>query len=128
MPKIRNNMLIPELIRLMITEADSNQITRYENKLACMIASPAIIFAAVLNFGYNFLSLGKKEIFFHSEIGMTVLINSSVLMVLAVLFEITHRTGIRTRLASFLVGFLYAVWFLFALIRLYYMIGYGVWL
>lgn len=125
---MRNNMFIPELIRLMTSETDSNQITRYENKMACMIASPALFFATFLNFGYNFLSLESDFGLFDSAIGMKTLIDSAVLLILAVLFEIIHRIGIKTRWASFFVGLLYAVWFLFVLIRLYPMVGYGVWL
>lgn len=124
----RNNLFIPQLIRLMAAETDSDQITRYENKMACMLASPILTFAAILNFLYHLPDFENNLESLLLNLDKTALINSSLFLFFAVLFEIIQRARIKNRWASFYIGVLYIAWFLFVLIRLYPMVGYAVWM
>lgn len=53
---------IPDVLKAMNETNDILEITEYENMLACMFASPTVIFGALVNYIFGYLVLHRDFI------------------------------------------------------------------
>ena len=110
---------IPETIKAIKNTYDIDQITYYENQLACMLSSP-------LMFLGSFISL-LHLLFFKINNNTNLLINMIVFLCIGIFFELLRRAKLKVIVASRILTALFVFWFLFIYTRLYQFVGPAVW-
>ncbi len=118
--KFRKIISIPSILKEINKSYDIEKITELENQMACMLASPIMFLASLINFlVVNFIL---------KEALSSVLLNSAIFLILGISFELLLRTKLSTKLTSYIITALYSLWFLFFLIRMYPIIGPAIWM
>ena len=110
---------VPEAIHAINSSYDIEQITYYENQLACMLFSPLMFVGTLVSLFRFFM--------FHSSGNNDILINAFIFLFLGLSFELLRRAKLRTSIASNLISLLFAFWYLFIFFRLYNVVGPAVW-
>lgn len=110
---------IPDIIKALNELDDIEAITKYENILNCMIASPLMLIGTLANFIFRYL-------IWHEEIH-SILFDSIFLFTLFIAFEILMRIKLRAGLVTHAVSILYVSWFIFIFLKFYPFVGPAVW-
>ncbi len=110
---------VPETIKAINNTYDINQITYYENQLACMLSSP-------LMFLGTFISL-LHVLFYKTDNKINLFINMLFFLIIGISFELLRRAKLRVALVSMILTGLFIFWFLFIYIRIYHIVGPAVW-
>jgi diguanylate cyclase (GGDEF)-like protein len=110
---------VPETIKAINNTYDINQITYYENQLACMLSSPLMFLGAFISFINFFI--------YRDESRTNIFINMMVFLCIGISFELLRKAKLKVRIASGILTGLFVLWFLFIYIRLYQFIGPAVW-
>lgn len=110
---------VPQAIKAINSSYDIEQITYYENQLACMLFSPLMFIGTIVSLFRFFL--------FHTSDTSEMLINAFIFLVLGISFELLRRSKLRISIISNLISTLFACWYLFIFFRLYIVVGPAVW-
>ncbi|MFZ7120432.1 MAG: diguanylate cyclase [Eubacteriaceae bacterium] len=110
---------IPKLI-IAINESDNiEEISRLENILLCIYASPILLLASLSNFIMRY--------FLWNEAIWEICFDSCIFLLLAIIFEIISRVKLSTTIATIFISILYSTWFVFVSLRFYERIGPAIW-
>lgn len=110
---------VPETIKAINSTYDINQITYYENQLACMLSSPLMFLGTLVSFLHFLL--------YKTDNRTNLLINMLIFLCIGISFELLRRAKLKLATASFILTGLFIFWFLFIYIRLYHFVGPAVW-
>lgn len=110
---------IPDTIKAINNTYDINQITYYENQLACMLYSPLMFTSALINLSRLF---AHKSVF-----RIDLLINMMVFLLIGISYEYLRKSKLKVLVASWIITGLSALWFAFVYLRFYHIIGPAVW-
>ncbi|MBH1940590.1 diguanylate cyclase [Mobilitalea sibirica] len=116
----RERYLVPDILKIIDKATDLPTIIKYENKMACMIASPILFILAISNL---LIRCGV----FHENV-WNVIADSVVFLLIGTVFEILLRAKITLRVLSNSVAILYAVWCFFIFIRFNDIFGPMIWI
>lgn len=111
---------IPKLIKNINTCEDPELLLEFENRFACLIASPLMFLTAITN--YLVLHLIFERNFFD------VLFNTVAFIFLGILFEVLIRIKINPRVVAIFVSILYGFISILVIIRLFEYMGPSVWM
>lgn len=118
-----NKRITIPIVYNAINEAeDDNLIVKYENMLLCMFISPILLVGSVANILVRYL-------IFHRELLVT-LMDSAVLLLFGLCFELLLRIDfkIKARLISHFTSALFAVFYMYVVVKYYSLIGPSLWI
>jgi diguanylate cyclase (GGDEF)-like protein len=98
---------------------DEEKATEYENKIICRIASPLMFISSIAYFFLSYLALG--------EFRVEHIINSLSIFFIGICFEILFHIKRRVQFVTYGISFLFSVFFVLAVFRLYHILGPSVW-
>jgi diguanylate cyclase (GGDEF)-like protein len=110
---------IPETIKAINNTYEINQITYYENQLACMISSPIMFLGTITSL--------LLFIFYRKGDKVDIFIDMIIFLVLGIFFELLRLSKLKLSIASNLITILFVLIFLFTYFCLYEYIGPAVW-
>jgi diguanylate cyclase (GGDEF)-like protein len=110
---------IPETIKAINNTYEVNQITYYENQLACMLSSPLMFLGALIRFLFILLNRTDRS--------TNVIINIIILLCFGISFELLRKARLKVVITSRILTGLFAGYYLFIYIRFYPIIGPAVW-
>lgn len=110
---------ITGVIDAINTLEDADNISKYENILVSIFASNLLYLAAVANFLVRYI--------IYSENLTNCLIDSIILFLLGITFDIITRMKLKTYLVTFYIAILSFLTFIFIAVNFYYIIGPALW-
>jgi diguanylate cyclase (GGDEF)-like protein len=109
---------VPDTIKAINNTYDINQITYYENQLACMLSSPLMFAGAIISFIHLFINTHSRT---------NLIINMLIFLFIGISFELLRKAKLNITVVSRILTGLFVFWFLFIYIRLYHTVGPAVW-
>ncbi len=110
---------IPDILKAIKNTYDINQITYYENQLACMLASPLMFLAAIITLVYLFIPTAEPK--------ANLFINMMLFLLIGCSFELLRRAKLKVSTSSMILTGLFALWSIFMYSRYYHIIGPAIW-
>lgn len=118
--KTIKRLTIPQVIKAINESNNPMEIMRYENQMACMLASPVMLLAA--------LAYGVVALFMNQENPSEAVLNTTIFLCLFASFEILLRARLKQDFVSISLVALYPLLFVTIMVRMFAVFGPAMWM